>query len=279
MSRTTLYVPGDRPDRFDKALKSGADAIICDLEDAVADAAKETAREAVDLWLRANSGAPAWVRINNRPDIANEDAQLVRSLVSDNVGFAGVVVPKADAASCSADFGGSPMMALIESAVGVAEIYEIAAVAGVVRLALGEADLAADMGMEPSPDALEMWPIRTRVVVASVGCGLEAPCGPVFTNLDDDAGLVATSESLRRHGFGGRSVIHPKQVAAVNAAFTPSDDEIARAEAMIAAFEEATADGRAVAVVDGEFVDAAVLRWARSVLARVPQDRPINPRQ
>ena len=97
-----------------------------------------------------------------------------------------------------------------------------------VRLALGEADLAADMGMEPSPDALEMWPIRTRVVVASVGSGLNAPCGPVFTNLDDDAGLVATSESLRRHGFGGRAVIHPKQVAAVNAAFTPSDDEIAR---------------------------------------------------
>ena len=273
MSRTTLYVPGDRPDRFDKALKSGADAVICDLEDAVAEAAKTTAREAVGQWLRANPGAPAWVRINNRPDLVDEDAELVRSLVSDGVGFAGVVVPKADAAACSTDFGGCPVTALIESAVGVAQIYEIAAVPEVVRLALGEADLAADMGMEPSPDALEMWPIRTRVVVASVGEGLEAPCGPVFTNLDDHAGLAATSESLRRHGFGGRSVIHPKQVAAVNAAFTPSDDEIARAEGLVAAFEEATTDGRVVAVLDGEFIDAAVMRWARSVLNRVPRDR------
>ena len=279
MSRTTLYVPGDRPDRFDKALGSGADAIICDLEDAVAEAAKATAREAIDQWLRANPGVPVWVRINNRPDMVDEDAELVRSLVSDGVGFAGVVVPKADAAACSTDFGGCPVTALIESAVGVAEIYEIAAVPEVVRLALGEADLAADMGMQPSPDALEMWPIRTRVVVASVGKGLEAPCGPVFTNLDDDAGLATTSESLRRHGFGGRSVIHPKQVAAVNAAFTPSDDEIARAEAVVAAFEEAAAEGRVVAVLDGEFIDAAVMRWARAVLARVPQDRPVNPQR
>ena len=128
MSRTTLYVPGDRPDRFDKALKSGADAIICDLEDAVAEAAKFTAREAVGQWLRANSGVPAWVRINNRPDLVDEDAHLVRSLVSDGVEFAGVVVPKADAAACSTDFSGCPVTALIESAVGVAEIYEIAAV-------------------------------------------------------------------------------------------------------------------------------------------------------
>ena len=78
------------------------------------------------------------------------------------------------------------------------------------------------MCMEPSADALEMWPIRTRVVVASVGSGLESPCGPVPTDLDDDDALVASSESLRRHGFGGRSVIHPKQVALVNTAFTPN---------------------------------------------------------
>ena len=270
MSRTTLYVPGDRPDRFGKALESGADAIICDLEDAVVETAKANAQEAVSQWLRANSGVPAWVRVNNRPDLLDNDAALVRSLVADGVSFAGVVVPKADPAACSADFGGCPITALIESAVGVAQIYEIAAVPEVVRLALGEADLAADMGMQPSPDALEMWPIRTRVVVASVGAGLDAPCGPVFTNLDDAAGLAASSESLRRHGFGGRSVIHPKQVAAVNAAFTPSDDETTRARAVMAAFEAAAAEGRAIAVVDGEFIDEAVMRWARSVLARAP---------
>jgi citrate lyase subunit beta/citryl-CoA lyase len=265
-----LYVPGDRPDRFDKALASGADAIICDLEDAVAEGTKDTARQAVEDWLRANPGAPAWVRVNNRPDLLEADAALARSLMSDGIGFAGVVVPKADAAACSVDFGGCPIMALIESAVGVFHVYEIAAVPEVVRLGLGEADLAADMGMQPSPDALEMWPVRTRVVVASAGVGLDAPCGPAFTDLDDDHGLAETSESLRRHGFGGRSVIHPKHVAAVNRAFTPSGAEIARAEAVVAEFEAAAASGRAVVVLDGKFIDAAVLRQARSVLARVP---------
>ena len=159
-------------------------------------------------------------------------------------------------------------MAIIESAAGVFDVYEIASAPAVVRLALGEVDLAADMGMEPSADALEMWPIRTRVVVASVGAGLTAPCGPAFTDLDDADGLVASSESLRRHGFGGRSVLHPKQVAAVNAAFTPSDADVSEAAAVVAAFEEAAAQGRAVATLDGKFIDAAVLRRARSVLAR-----------
>ncbi len=271
MSRTTLYVPGDRPDRFDKALASGSDAIICDLEDAVAEAAKPAAREAVGGWLRANSGAPAWVRVNNRPDLICDDAALLRSLVQGGVRFAGVVVPKADPAACTVDFAGLPITALIESAAGVAGVYEIAAVPAVVRLALGEADLAADMGMELSAEALEMWPVRTRVVVASVGAGLDAPCGPVFTDLADDAGLAATSESLRRHGFGGRSVIHPRQVAAVNAAFTPSAEAVSHARAVLAAFDAAAAEGRAVTVLDGEFIDAAVLRRARAVLARVPR--------
>ena len=161
-------------------------------------------------------------------------------------------------------------MALIESAVGVFKVYEVASVPAVVRLALGEADLAADMGMMPSPDGLEMGPIRTRVVVASVSVGLIAPCGPVFTDLDDAEGLATTSESLRRLGFGGRSVIHPKQVAAVNAAFTPSAEEVAHAEAVMAELEAAEAEGRSLAVLDGQFIDPAVIRQARSVLARVP---------
>ena len=270
MIRTSLYVPGDRPDRFDRALASGADEIICDLEDAVAEDAKEGAREAVGDWLRANPGVPAWVRVNNRPDLLEADTAMVRSLVAGGVGFAGVVMPKADPAACSMDLGGCPIMALIESAMGVTDVYEIAAAPAVVRLGMGEADLAADLGMQPSPDGLEMWPIRTRVVVASVGAGLDAPCGPVHVDLDDEQGLTATSDSLRRQGFGGRAVIHPKQVAAVNAAFTPSPDEVAHAEAVMAEYQAASAEGRSVAVLDGMFIDTAVIRQARSVLARVP---------
>ena len=268
MSRTTLYVPGDRPDRFNKALHSGADAIICDLEDAVAEAHKADARAAVNEWLRANSGVPAWIRVNNRTGLRNDDAEMVRSLVADGIGFAGVVVPKANLEACSLDFGGCSVMALIESAHGVAKIYEIAALTAVVRLALGEADLAVDMGMEPGPDAAEMWPVRTRVVVASAGCGLMAPCGPVHTDLNDQQGLVASSESLRRHGFAGRSIIHPKQVEPVNRAFTPSAEAVAAAEAVVMAYDKALKQGQAALIVDGKFIDPAVVRQAQALLAR-----------
>ena len=268
MTRTSLYVPGDTPERFDKALASGADTVIFDLEDAVAEGAKQSAREAVRDWLRGHPGRPAWVRVNNRPDLLDIDAAMVRELVASGAGPAGVVVPKADPDACATDFGGCPVMALIESAEGVCEVHEVASMPGVVRLALGEADLAADMGMMPSPDGLEMWPIRTRVVVASVSVGLIAPCGPVFTDLDDAQGLASTSESLRRLGFGGRSVIHPKQVAAVNTAFTPSAEEVAHAEAVMAALEATGAEGRGVAVLDNQFIDAAVVRRARTVLER-----------
>ncbi len=266
-----LYVPGNREELFDKARASGADAIICDLEDSVAPRAKELARTTVALWLQSNGGNNVWVRVNNEPTLLEDDAAMVRSLAAQGVNIAGVVVPKADLAACSVDFGGSTITALIETAEGVAKIYEIAALPSVTRLALGEADLAADMLMEPGPEALEMWPVRTRVVVASAGCGLVSPCGPVYTNLADHNGLVASSESLRRHGFSGRSVIHPKQVEPVNSVFTPSADALKRAAEVVAAYDEAIEQDRAALVVDGKFVDTAVVRQARALLARAPR--------
>ncbi len=141
---------------------------------------------------------------------------------------------------------------------------EIAALPNVVRLAIGEADLAADLGMSPSPDGREFAPIRSSMVVASARFGLLAPTGPVPTDLDDDEALRLTSEELQRQGFGGRSVIHPKQVSIVNAAFAPSAAEVEWANKVLAA---ATEGGAAVAV-DGEFVDAAVLRRAHAILGR-----------
>ena len=270
MSRSTLYVPSDRPERFGKALASGADAIICDLEDAVAENSKVIARQNVAEWLSANSGVAAWVRVNNRADLLEADALMVRTLVENKVDFCGVIVPKADPVACAVDFGGCPIIALVESAVGVMQLHEIAAVAAVVRLALGEEDLAADLGLSLSANAAEMWPIRSQVVVASAAAGLQAPCGAVFTNLNDDVGLTNTSTVLCRQGFGGRSVIHPKQVQAVNDAFTPSQEEIAKAKAVVGAFDKAAKAGSGVAVVDNKFVDAAVVRWAQAVLSRVP---------
>jgi len=258
--RTSLYVPGDRPERFDKALQSGADSVIIDLEDAVAEAVKPHARERAVDWLRSNPGMPAWVRVNNRPDLFSVDIDAI-SLVSS----LGVVIPKADVATCT---GVSlPMVALIETAAGVVQAREIASLPNVVRLALGEADLAADLGIEPSIDQREFAAIRSEIVVASAAAKIAAPAGPVFTDLDDDAGLAASSDQLRRQGFGGRSILHPKQVEAVHHAFTPTRERVVWARRVIDAFRSAESEGRGGVIVDGEFVDAAVVRRAEAVFA------------
>ncbi len=259
--RTTLYVPGDRPDRFGKALASGADAIIIDLEDAVAEPAKADARSHAAAWLADNQHAPAWVRVNNRPDLLPDDLAMALEFAP-----LGVVMPKAEPQFC--DLDGKAVVALVESASGVQSLNEIANVPAVQQLAIGEADLAADLGMDPSPGEPELWAIRSQVVVASAAAGLAAPTGPVWTALDDSEGLATSSNALRRQGFGGRPAIHPAQVPIINDVFTPSASELAHAQAVIAAYETAQDSDSGVAVVNGEFVDLAVVRRSRNVLAR-----------
>ena len=258
--RTSLYVPGDQPERFDKALHSGADSVIIDLEDAVADAVKPHAREYAVDWLRSNPGAPAWVRVNNRSDLLSVDLDAISP-----VSGLGVVIPKADLAACARV--SLPVVALIETSVGVVQAREIAALPNVVRLALGEADLAADLGIEPSVDHREFAAIRSEIVVAAAAAMIGAPAGPVFTDLEDDDGLAVSSDQLRRQGFGGRSILHPKQVGAVHSAFAPPAERVVWARRVLDAFQAAESEGRGGVIVDGEFVDAAVARRAEAVLA------------
>ena len=144
---------------------------------------------------------------------------------------------------------------------------EIAALPNVVRLALGEADLAADLGIEPSVDHQEFAAIRSEIVVASAAAMIAAPAGPVFTDLEDDDGLAVSSDQLRRQGFGGRSILHPKQVGAVHSAFAPPAERVVWARRVLDAFQSAESEGRGGGIVDGEFVDAAVARRAEAVLA------------
>jgi len=258
MTRTSLYVPGDRPERFDKALASGADAIILDLEDGVSADNKKLALTNVCSWLGANGTASALVRINSGI-LGAADVQELRT-----VGLPRLVVPKATPETCGIE--GGDIVALIETAEGVARIDEIAQITQVRRIAIGEADLAEDLGMWPSPDGREFAPIRSHIVVTSAHRGLEAPAGPVPTDIDDLEALEATSEALRRMGFGGRSVIHPKQVEIVNRVFEPSASEIEWAKGVIAA--NRASDGQ-IAVYDGGFVDAPIVARARRILARV----------
>jgi citrate lyase subunit beta / citryl-CoA lyase len=259
--RSYLYVPADRPRLLAGAARRGADALIVDLEDAVAVPNKGAARTAAASYLDT---ATAWVRIN--ADTPGTDL----AAIADRPGLAGVVVPKAEPSLLSEVDGvlGSrrvPVLALLETARGLRDLHAVAESPRVVRLGLGEADLAGELGLRPGPDREELWPIRSSVVVASVAAGLLPPVGPVHTAVRDLSDLARTTELLLRQGFRARTAITPTQLATINAVFTPSPDEVEQAHATVALLSS----GNGVAVdADGRMVDEAVVRSAREVLAR-----------
>lgn len=262
-ARSFLYVPGDRYDRLDKALDRAGDAVIADLEDAVAPDRKDAALAGVLEWL-SGLDAPRpeiWVRVNSGPRLADELAALAGHRL------AGVLVAKAELASTQAAAAAVPFAVapLVETARGILELAQIAAVPGVSHVGLGEADLAGELGLLPSSDERELWPLRMQAVVASAAAGIAPPTGPVHTAIKDLDGLRESSIALRRAGFGARSAIHPDQVAVIEEAFTPSADEVATARELVAAWDAA---GVGVAVDSrGKMIDEAVVRSARRVLA------------
>jgi citrate lyase subunit beta/citryl-CoA lyase len=278
-----LYLPATRPDRFVKALTSGADAVILDLEDAVPAAKKDAARaEAVRLLVeRAASGAEAdrhreiavQIRINSltSPWWERDAAALTGLAARDPAARPQAVrVPKVESAEqvrhVAELLGGEvPLYCLIESARGVEAAYEIAsahpAVAGV---ALGEADLAGDLGVAEPGLAFA----RSRLVVAARAAGLPAPAMSAYARLDDAAGLYESCVAGRQVGFLGRSVLHPKQIPAVLRAFIPQPGEIAAAEATLGALGRADIlEGGTAVLDDGSFVDRAMAEAAHRTLA------------
>jgi citrate lyase subunit beta / citryl-CoA lyase len=263
-ARSYLYVPGDRPERFAKALASGADAVILDLEDAVALPAKDAAREHVlgALAERAadDGGRPeVWVRVNQ-----GERGLADLAAIGAGPGLTGVFLPKASAASVAAagaTLGPIPAVALVESAATVLELPTLARSPGLVALAMGEVDLAADLGIDASDDGAELWPLRLSAVLASVAAGLAPLVGPVWVAVRDLDGLATSTVELRRRGFGARQAIHPDQVGPINAAFTPTAEEVDAARALLDSAGDA-GNGAWVGP-DGRMVDEAVLRSAR----------------
>jgi citrate lyase subunit beta/citryl-CoA lyase len=262
LPRAYLFVPADRPERYAKARASGADAVIVDLEDAVAPQAKSGARDALANAL--DERAPVVVRINAAgTPWFDDDLALCR-----HPGVAAVMLPKADGidAACSAfEACFKDVLAIIESARGVEEARHIARVPGVVRLAFGSVDLALDLGIDCDPEGTEdeLLHFRSQVVLASRLGGLDAPADGVSTAIDDALRLRADAERARRLGFGAKLCIHPKQVAAVQAAFTPDAARVAWAQRVCAAF--AAAGGAAVAV-DGQMIDKPLYERALSIL-------------
>ena len=254
---TALYVPGDRPDRFDKAAATGADLVILDLEDAVTPANKAAAREAVTQWLTAHpSGSrPAVeVRVN-----AGDDDDLAALAGATDVG---IRLPKvesgADVDRVVDRLGAVAIAAVVETAVGVEALGEITRHRAVRTVSLGEADLASDLGTR-HPRVLDA--VRARLLVAARAAGLPPPMASVFTDIADLDGLRADTEVAREMGFVGRAAIHPVQVPVIVAAFAPSLRELAWADEVLAV----TADGGVGRLASGEMVDPAMRGRAEAI--------------
>ncbi|GMV59570.1 CoA ester lyase [Betaproteobacteria bacterium PRO7] len=254
-ARSLLFVPATRPDRIGKALASGADIAIIDLEDAVAAADKDAARAAL-----AGAAHRAAVRINavGTPWFDGDLAACRAARVPI------VVLPKAEhpshAQRVRAALPEAAVIAIVETAAGFENIDAIART-DVARLAFGSLDLQVDLGIDDDGEPLHYF--RARIVLASRLGGLPPPVDGVCTALDDEARLAAELARARRFGFGAKLCIHPKQIAAVHAAFAPTEAEVAWAQRVLAA----SASG-AAARVDGEMVDAPVVARARRILQR-----------
>lgn len=258
--RSFLFVPGSKPDRFAKALASGADAVIVDLEDAVAPDAKAQARRALAEWVSPERSVLVRVNAGNTPWFA-EDAQLLKLR-----GIAGVILPKAESASdvvalISATRTRTPVFPLIETAQGMWNAMEIAKAPFVHQLMFGTLDFIADMGM--ASDGPELDTFRAQLVMISRITGILPPVDGVTSSIDDNDRLTAETTKGKRWGFGGKLCIHPGQVPAVNACYTPSGPEIAWAQRVLD--ESAKADGAAVSV-DGKMVDRPVVLQAQRVM-------------
>ncbi|CAO3440238.1 HpcH/HpaI aldolase/citrate lyase family protein [Azospirillum endophyticum] len=263
---TYLFVPGNRPDRFDKALGSGADAIVLDLEDAVEPAAKAVARTAIRDWIAAGprGETPVLVRINDEttPWFV-DDLELLRQS-----GVSGVMLPKAESAGqiarvAAALAPGGAVVPLIETARGLRAVDEIAAADGVRRLAFGTLDFAVDLDL--SGDERGLTGPALAIAVASRCADRAPPIAGVTTEIADDDAIARDMAWARAVGFTAKLCIHPRQVEAVRRAMAPGEAEIAWAKRVIAA--AGTAAGAAVQV-DGRMVDRPVLLKAQSILDR-----------
>ena len=269
--RTALFVPATRPERIPKALATGADAVIVDLEDAVAENLKREARANLDTFLTENPQARVLVRIN-APAHPEQAADL--AVCARHVGVIGVLLPKVESALQVALVAGSgkPVWPIIESAAGLANLEEIAHAEGVERLSFGALDLGLDLGLASGTAGAEriLDQARYALLLQSRLARLSAPLDSVFPDIKNLNGLAETTVAARDMGFGGLLCIHPSQVAVVHETLMPNAEELAWAQRVLAA----GASGEGVFVVDGQMVDAPVVGRARRLLQRAGQALP-----
>jgi citrate lyase subunit beta / citryl-CoA lyase len=265
--RTYLFVPGNRPDRFGKALASGADAVVLDLEDAVAADDKDAAREAVRAWAADATPADRARVVVRTNDLGSPHAAADLAAVAE-AGITAVMLPKTESADDVATVRSAApdavVLALVESARGLAAAEEIAAAPGVVRLVFGTLDYALDLDLEIDDASDGLSYAAGRLAVASRCAGIAAPVGGVTPQLGDEARLLADLAWSRRHGLGAKLCIHPAQVAAIHAALAPTTQAVERARRVL----EADAGSPGAAQLDGRMIDRPVVLAARRTLAR-----------
>jgi citrate lyase subunit beta/citryl-CoA lyase/(S)-citramalyl-CoA lyase len=256
--RSLLFVPGSRPDRFDKAAGAGADAVCIDLEDAVPPDGKDAARAAAIAALNGGFG----VRVNA---VGTADGETDLKALSDARPVF-VMIPKAASAAEVAAVRAAtdaPLWPIVESAEGLHAAWDIAAAPGVAGVLFGGADYAADLGctMEWEP----LFHARGVLAAACARAGVELLDVP-HLDINDEADLTTSTRRIKAMGFTGRACIHPSQIAPVHAVFTPTEAEIARARRVLDAFQ--AADGGA-ALLDGKLIEKPLIRAARRTLEHV----------
>lgn len=265
--RTYLFVPGNRPERFAKAFTSGADAVILDLEDAVAAGEKADARKAIADWFATatdSDRARTVIRINDvQSSAVNDDIALIQETRA-----AAVMLPKTESPDQVGTIRNAVpscrVLALIESARGIAMAHEIAKAEGVACLVFGTLDYALDLDIDISNDSEGLVYAAGVLAVASRTADLAAPVAGVTPQINDEQRLLADLAWARRHGFGSKLCIHPKQIAPIHNALTPSPQAVEWAQRVLAA--DAASPG--AAQLDGRMIDRPVVLQAQRTLQR-----------
>lgn len=268
-ARSFLFVPANRPERFAKALASGADAVILDLEDSVPLTAKVEARDAIRTnWaLLENAACAVLIRINSpETEWGQQDLRDLQSLS----GLGGIMVPKCESSqilmTVAQTFVGIALLPIIESAAGYLALSAISKTPQVSRLVVGHIDFLADTGMVCSDDQRELDSLRFEVAMHSRNAKLAPPVDGVTVSVDDEHLIRVDTERSLRFGFGAKLCIHPKQVTVVHAALAPTVDQVCWAQRVVEAME--TSQGSAVQL-DGKMIDLPVVLQAQRVLSRV----------
>jgi citrate lyase subunit beta/citryl-CoA lyase len=276
--RTYLFAPGNHARRVEKAFTLDCDAVILDLEDAVAVAEKPATRQMVVDALKQQPGKRGYVRVNAwDTDFCFNDIVAVMG-----AWLTGIMLPKVEeAAQLTAvdwimaqiekdkgmEVGAVDLLPIIETGKGVANARAIAgAGTRVRRLSFGAGDYTKDMGMRWTLEETEIDHARAEIALASKAEGLEPPIDSVWIHIKDTEGLTRSAEKVRDMGYQGKMCIHPDQIAPTNAVFTPTEEQVSFAKKVVAAFEEAEAQGLASIQLDGYFIDYPIVDQARRTL-------------